>query len=66
MSKLLSSFKQIQIMASHYNIYKDLFKQGYFRPSVDLSIEFKIDENNSHNVYFGNKIPANCVNMFIT
>jgi hypothetical protein len=50
-------------MASHYNIYKDLFEQGYFRPSVDMNIEFNIEENNSQNVYFGNKIPANCVNI---
>jgi large subunit ribosomal protein L38 len=62
-SKLVTSFKHIQSIANHYNIYKDLFEQGYFKPSVDLNIEYKTSDNKSYNVYFGNKISANYVNI---
>lgn len=52
-TKILTAFKQVQIIAEHYNIYNNLFGSQYFRPVVDLNVKYP-----SNNVFYGNKINA--------
>ena len=44
-------------IADHYNIFKDLFEQGYFRPCLDLTVQYT-HEKKTQNVFYGNRIPA--------
>ncbi len=61
--KIATSLKFIQKLADYYNINKDLFANGYFRPVIDLAVQYS-NENKSHGVYYGNKLPAKYVSLF--
>lgn len=55
-TKLFKYFKDVVQVANHYNINQDLFEKSFFRPSLDLNVQYA--DTNS-NVYVGNKIEAN-------
>lgn len=61
-SKIFKYFQDVLELANHYNINKDLFTNGFFRPSLDLNIKY---ENGDSTVYYGNRIPAEHVIFFI-
>jgi len=61
--KKLNSFRDIISISNHYNINKDLFYQSYFRPTLDLNIEYASNDNKkSENIFYGNKLSAKNVN----
>lgn len=55
-TKIISNFETVFKMGKHYNIFKDLFEQAYFKPSLDINVEY-----HDNNVYYGNKILASRV-----
>ena len=62
--KKLNSFRDILTISNHYNINKDLFYKSYFRPSLDLNIEYLNDNNKiENNVYYGNRLAAKYVKI---
>jgi hypothetical protein len=65
-TKIFSNYSHIMKIADHYNIFKDLFEQGYFRPCLDLCVQYT-HENRTQKVFYGNRIPAILVylNVFI-
>lgn len=58
----LTSMRNESKIARHYNIFKDLFQNGYFVPLVDLEVNFGGggDNNNKDGgrVFYGNKMAA--------
>ncbi|KAK3085551.1 hypothetical protein FSP39_005213 [Pinctada imbricata] len=48
----------ITMIAEHYGIFKDLFHDAYFYPSVDLDVCYDFDENHDLPVFCGNHIRA--------
>ena len=54
-TKLFKYFQDVLEISNHYNINKDLFNDGFFRPSLDLNITY---ESNDTTVYHGNRVPA--------
>lgn len=47
----------IRDVADHYGIFNDLFgKYAYFVPRVNLSIKYKVSDDEFCPVYFGNRI----------
>lgn len=60
-TKLTKYFKDTVQIAKHYNIYKDLFGQGFFRPCLDLNVKYQGETEKE--VFYGNRIAAeNTVN----
>lgn len=47
---------QIKKIAEHYNIFENLYKEGYFFPKVPLRILFNLNEEYQSPVYYGNTI----------
>jgi hypothetical protein len=62
-AKIYSSFQTVQKVADHYNVYKDLFGQAFFTPSVDLKVEYAAEKESKSLVYYGNKIPPRIVKI---
>lgn len=60
LTKIFSNFSHIMKIADHYNIYKDLFGQGFFRPYLDLNVQY-MDQNKIQKVFHGNKLSASLV-----
>ena len=60
LTKIFSNFSHIMKIADHYNIYKDLFGQGFFRPCLDLNVWY-MDQNKNQKVFHGNKLSASLV-----
>ncbi|EFN89879.1 39S ribosomal protein L38, mitochondrial [Harpegnathos saltator] len=46
----------IRKIAEHYNIYKDLYRDAYFIPTVPLNISYDLEDNKMVKVYTGNVI----------
>lgn len=59
--KEMSQFENVFRMAEHYNINNDLFDRAYFRPVCDLQVAY-----DNQSVYYGNRIQAEKVRLFIT
>ena len=59
-SKLIRSFKDILTIANHYNINKDLFHQSFFKPVLDLNVEYENSEK-KYEVYHGNRLASKIV-----
>jgi hypothetical protein len=60
-TKFFTAFKQIESIAQHYNLFKDLFEDKFFRPCLDLQVEY-----GDALVFYGNKIETKKVKfMFI-
>ena len=55
-TKLTKYFKDTVQIAKHYNIYKDLFGQGFFRPCLDLNVKYQGETEKE--VFYGNRIAA--------
>ena len=56
--------RQESKIARHYNIFKDLFQNGYFVPLVDLEVDFASkDSQKDGRVFYGNKMPASLVRL---
>ncbi|CAJ1081136.1 S ribosomal protein L38%2C mitochondrial [Xyrichtys novacula] len=45
---------QIQRLADHYGVFRDLFPKAFFLPQVTLRISY--DQDNSHQVFHGNRL----------
>lgn len=49
----------IKRVAEHFNIFQDLFGEGYFLPRVALSIQYQQKDGSFLPVYHGNQIKPN-------
>ncbi|XP_060583632.1 large ribosomal subunit protein mL38-like [Ruditapes philippinarum] len=51
--------QRIHTLTAHYGIFKDLFGNAYFYPSLDLHVGYPIDGEESmvNPVFYGNKFP---------
>lgn len=56
-------FKDTVQVANHYNIYKDLFGQAFFRPCMDLNVKYQSES--AVEVFYGNRIAAQNVSRIV-
>ena len=55
--------QNMKIIAEHYGIYDDLFKEGYFLPSTALQVHYPYDNEQVTPVYSGNRLYAKDVRV---